>query len=44
VFTSLGFAFFRLVSVVAREPGEPPYAVLRMRKARATMAAFVAAS
>jgi len=43
-FTKLGFSFFRLVAVSDREPGEPAYAVLRMRVARAAMAAFAATS
>jgi len=41
-FTTLGFAFFRLVSIGSREPGESPYAVVRLPRARAAMAAFVA--
>lgn len=41
-FTKLGFSFFRLVAVSDREPGEPAYAVLRMRVARAAMAALAA--
>jgi hypothetical protein len=44
MFTKLGFAFFRLVSIRDRDPGDPPYAVVRMRVARANMAALVAAS
>jgi hypothetical protein len=44
MFTRLGFAFFRLISIEDRGPGEPRYAVLRMREARTTMAAFAAAA
>ncbi|HSK04318.1 MAG TPA: hypothetical protein VK932_23855 [Kofleriaceae bacterium] len=43
-FTTLGFAFFRLVSIDDREPGEPRYAVIRLREPRRAMAAFAAAS
>jgi hypothetical protein len=43
-FTRLGFAFYSLVSINEREPGEPPFVALRMRVARTRMAAFVAAS
>lgn len=43
-FTKLGFAFYRLVTVHDREPGEPPYAPIRMRVARAGMAVFAATS
>ena len=43
-FTTLGFAFFRLISLRALEPGEPRYVAVRMREARAGMAAFVAAT
>ena len=43
-FTPLGFAFFRLVSIHDREPGEAPYAVIRLHQAKTAMAAFVAAA
>lgn len=38
--TSLGFAFFRLVPLRVREPGQLPFAVLRMGEAQSKMAAF----
>lgn len=44
VFTKLGFSFFRLVSINERDPGEPPYAAIRMRVARSQMAVFAAIS
>jgi hypothetical protein len=44
LFTTLGFSLFRLVPSFDREPGEPPYAVLRLREARTAMAAFAAMS
>ena len=44
LFTKLGFSFFRLISINDREPGEPPFAMIRMRVARAAMAALAAAS
>ena len=44
LFTKLGFSFFRLVSINDRDPGEPPYAMIRMRVARAAMATLAAAS
>jgi hypothetical protein len=43
-FTKLGFAFYRLVTISDREPGEPPYAAIRMRVPRAGMAVFAATS
>jgi hypothetical protein len=43
-FTPLGFAFFRLVSIDDREPGEPHYTAIRLREPRRTMAAFATAS
>jgi len=42
LFTKLGFAFFRLVSSNARDPGASSFAVVRMRVPRASMAPFVA--
>lgn len=38
--TSLGFAFFRLVPLRVREPGQVPFTVLRMGEAQSKMAAF----
>ena len=43
-FTPLGFAFFRLVSIDDREPGEPHYTAIRLREPRRAMAAFATAS
>lgn len=44
LFTPLGFSLFRLVPRFDREPGEPPYAVLRLLETRTAMAAFADAS
>jgi len=43
LFTSLGFAFFRLVSLGDRGPDEPRYTAMRLSHPRSTMTAFVAA-